>query len=256
MEGHNGRTTIQSVDRAIEILRCFEHEDELGITELGKRLGLHKSTVFGLVNTLVSNKLVEKAPGGDKYRLGIELFRLSANVRSGIREIGAPHIRQLVEATGETVNLVIPDGTDVVYVEKKESPHSMRICTSIGQRMPMYCTAVGKTILAFMGEAERDAIIRDMELTPRTENTICTREELIAQLTKVRNSGYALDDEELEYGLVCVAVAVFNKHGEPVAALSVSGPKQRMGENKISGIYGELAAHSREISRQIFMHTA
>ena len=249
------KTTIQSVDRAVEILKCFENEDGLGITEISRRLGLHKSTVFGLVNTLASNRLLEKKHDSDKYQLGIELFRLGANVRSGIREIGAPHIKQIVEATGETVNLVIPDGSDVIYIEKKESPHSMRICTSIGQRMPMYCTAVGKTILAFMGDAERNALIGSIELRPRTENTICAREELAAQLEKVRSTGFALDDEELEYGLVCVAVAILNKHSEPVAAISVSGPKQRMSQSKIAEVYNELAVHSREISRQVYMRS-
>ena len=243
------KPTIQSVDRAIEILKCFEPDDALGITEISRQTGLHKSTVFGLVNTLASNRLLEKEPGGEKYRLGIELFRLGANVRSGIRDIGAPHIRQLVEITGETVNLVMPDGSDVVYIEKKESPHSMRICTSIGQRMPMYCTAVGKAILAHMGDIERDAVIRSMgELTPLTENTIRTREELLDQLGKVKSRGYALDDEELEYGLVCVAVAIINKHGNPVAAISVSGPKQRMTQTKLSEVYNALVTHAREIS--------
>ena len=150
MTDNNGKATIQSVDRAVAILKCFGQGDRLGITDISKRLGLHKSTVFGLVNTMASHRLLEKETDNDKYQLGIELFRLGANVQSGLRDVCLPRVRQLVEATGETVNLVVPDGTDVVYIEKRESPHSMRICTSIGQRMPMYCTAVGKVILAFM----------------------------------------------------------------------------------------------------------
>ena len=248
MSYKSGGSTIQSVDRAIGILRCFGHGEKLGITEISKQLGLHKSTVFGLVNTLVKHRLLEKEPDGDKYRLGIELFRLGANVQSGVREICLPHVRQLVEATGETVNLVVPDGTDVVYVEKAESPHSMRICTSIGQRMPMYCTAVGKVILAFMDDDKRTAAVLNMELIPRTENSISTREELLSHLEKVRRDGYALDEEELEFGLVCVAVALTGKSGEPIAAISVSGPKQRMIPEKITGIYDELAKHANEIS--------
>jgi len=248
MSDKSGIKTIQSVDRAIEILRCFEQEEKLGVSEISKLLGLHKSTVFGLVNTMASHRLLEKAPESEKYRLGIELFRLGANVRSGIREIGAPHVRQLMEATGETANLVVPDGCDVVYVEKKESPHSMRICTSIGQRLPMYCTAVGKVILAYMDEKQRETVVRGLKLTPRTDNTISTRAELFAQLERVRQNGYAIDDEELEYGLVCIAVAILGLSGEPVAALSVSGPKQRMTQEKITGIYNELIAHTKEIS--------
>jgi len=245
------RTTIQSVDRAVEILRCFGPGDKLGVTEIGRRVGLHKSTVFGLINTLVSNGLLEKAPESDKYQLGIELFRLGSNVQSGIREIGAPHVRQLMEATGETVNLVFPDGRDVIYVDKRESPHSMRICTSIGLRVPMYCTAVGKVVLAFMDAERQDALIDGLELTPRTGNTIKTREELREQLKKIRAAGFAIDNEELEYGLVCVAVPILNRTGEPVAALSVSGPKQRMTCEKIDEMYNVLSVHSRDISHVI-----
>ena len=247
MSDKSNKVTVQSVDRAVEILRCFEQGDKLGVTEISRRLDLHKSTVFGLINTLVSNRLLEKAPDSDKYQLGIELFRLGANAQSGIREIGAPHVRQLMEATGETVNLVLPDGGYVVYVDKRESQHSMRICTSIGLRLPMYCTAVGKVILAFLGDEERSAAFMDMKLMPRTENTITSQNELFAQLSKIKSDGYAIDDEELEYGLVCVAVPILSKTGEPVAALSVSGPKTRMTYGKISSIRDELTAHAHDI---------
>jgi len=252
MSDGNNRSTVQSIDRAVEILKCFEHSDKLGVTEISKLLKLHKSTVFGLVNTMASHKLLEKAPDSDKYQLGIELFRLGANVRSGIREVGAPHVRQLMEATGETVNLVMPDGGYVVYIDKCESQHSMRICTSIGLRLPMYCTAVGKVILAYMTETDRGPIISDMEIVPCTENTIKSSEELLAQLNTIKKYGYAIDDEELEYGLVCIAVPVLNRTGEPVAALSVSGPKSRMTQSKIGEIYNELIQHSRDIERAIW----
>ena len=251
MSGSGDKTTVQSVDRAIAILRCFEQGDKLGITEISRRLGLHKSTVFGLVNTLTANRLLEKAPDSDKYRLGIELFRLGSNAQSSVREIAAPHVKRLMEATGETANLVLPDSGYVVYIDKRESPHSMRICTNVGLRLPMYCTAVGKAILAFMGEDERCIIVGDMVLTARTENTITSREELLAQLVKIRSDGYAIDDEELEYGLICIAMPILSKMGEPIAAISVSGPKLRMTEEKISEVHAELTKHSHEISRAI-----
>ena len=249
MNDKTGNKTIQAVDRAVEILRCFEQGDTLGVTEISRRLDLHKSTAFGLINTLVSNRLLEKAPDSEKYRLGIELFRLGSKAQSGIREICAPHVKQLMEVTGETANLVLPDGGNVVYVDKRESQHSMRICTSVGLRLPMYCTAVGKAILAFMNDKEREAIIGDMQFASRTEKTITSKEALLEQLDRIKQDGYAIDDEELEYGLICVAVPILGKSGEPIAAISVSGPKPRMTKEKIREVHNELMTRSNDISR-------
>ncbi|MDO4572835.1 MAG: IclR family transcriptional regulator [Clostridia bacterium] len=247
--GHT--TTIQSVDRAIMVLRCFDRGEKLGITEISRRLGLHKSTAFGLVNTLAENKLLEQDPETGRYFLGIGLFRLSANVQIGIRELGAPFVKRLVEHTGETVNLVVRDESYVVYIEKLESPHSMRICTRIGQRLPMYCTAVGKAMLAWLPPEEAAAILDSARMTAYTENTITTRAALRTELQKIRDDGYAIDDEELELGLVCVAVPIRDAAGRPVAALSVSGPKQRMTSEHIEAIRKALTSEAAAMSREL-----
>lgn len=244
--------TIQSVERAIQILRLFEDTEKLGVTEISRLLGLHKSTTFGIVNTLAVNKFLEQDPDSGKYKLGIDLFRISSHVQIGIREIGAPHVEQLMESIGETVNLVVRDDIYVVYIEKKESPHSMRICTKIGQRMPMYCTAVGKAIMAFLSRSETEAILARTEIHSYTDRTLRTKEELMAQLDQVRSRGYALDDEELEYGLVCIAVPVLDSNMKPLAAISVSGPKQRMTPENIARIFPLLSSHARQLAKEMF----
>jgi len=246
------KATIQSVDRAVHILRLFEDVEELGVTEISRRLGLHKSTAFGIVNTLTMNRFLERNQNSGKYKLGMDLFRISSGAQMGIRKIGAVHVAQLVEDTGETVNLAVKDDIYVVYVEKKESHHSMRICTTIGQRLPMYCTAMGKAILAHLEQSEVERIFAKSEVTPYTNRTICTKEELLFHLDQIRARGYSLDDEEFEYGLVCVAVPVMNIMNEPIAALSVSGPKQRMSAENIERIYPLLRSHAQTLSRELF----
>ena len=227
---------IQSVERTVQILRCFEEQELLGVTEIAAKTNLNKSTAFGLVTTLTETGLLEQDPVTGRYRLGLELFRLGNCVNADTRRLVMPALDALTEELEETVNFVRPEGGDVIYLIKKESPHSMRICTRTGQRLPMYCSAVGKVILALLPEGEQERIIRKFVFEPRTKNTIVTAEELRRELQRIRQDGYATDREELEYGLICVAVPVLDRTGRPVAAISCSGPQIRMTEEKIPQI--------------------
>lgn len=252
MSEKENRGTVQSVERAIQILRLFEAHEKLGITEISKKLGLHKSTAYGLAHTLAVNGFVAQDEETGRYMLGTELLRIGSRVQSSLRDIGAPHVKQIMESTRETANLVVRDGAYVVYIDKQESTHSMRICTSIGQKLPMYCTAVGKAILANLPWSEAEDLIDESGFEPYTENTVKTKRELIGQLDQVRKNGYALDNEELEYGLVCVGVPIFGRNRVPVGALSVSGPKQRMSADNIMKMYPEILRHAEEISQRIY----
>ena len=247
----NSEPSVQSVDRAIQILRCFENGDKLGLTEISKAVGLHKSTTYGIVTTLKNNGFLEKVEDTGKYQLGVELFRIVSTVQADLRDICRPHIRKLSEATGETINLVVPDGIYVIYIEKQESDRSVKISTSIGKRLPMYCTGVGKAILAFLPQYEASSILDKTKLIPFTKNTLTSKEDLIQQMAQTRENGYALDLEELEYGLVCIAVPIVNLKRQPVAALSCSGPKQRMGNERLEIISAEMLQHAGEISRML-----
>ena len=243
---------IQSVGRAIEILRCFENERQLGLTEISRRVGLHKSTTAGLVNTLQSYSIIEQDKQSGKYQLGIELVRLGSYVQLDLRDIGSHHVQQIMESTGETANLMIYSDASVIYIDKRESSHSMRICTTIGQRLPMYCTAGGKAILASMSLDEQESIIKGISFERYTKHTIKSINDLRKQLNQVLINGYALDYEELEYELVCVGVAVHDAKGVPQAALSVSGPKTRMTTEKIEDCYLDLKRHADMLSREAF----
>ena len=233
---------IQSVERAVRILQCFEDQDQLGITQIAKKAELTKSTAFGLVATLVETGLLEQDPATSQYRLGLELFRLGNRVDAGGRQRIISELTVLCEALGETVNYMRPEGSDIVYLVKKETSHSMRICTTIGQRLPMYCTAGGKAIMAYLPEERREEILRSFQFSAFTENTLLTAEDLRRELVTARTEGCAYDREELELGLTCIAAPIFNRFGYPTAAVSCSGPTTRMTPEKLRQCQEALTA--------------
>lgn len=242
---------IQSITRAISILRCFADKQELGLTEISNKLGLHKSTAAGIINTLKDEAILVQSQKNGKLRLGIELFCLSVNAKIELGELAMPHLDNLLHETEETVNLAIRDRVHIVYIEKKESPHSMRICTSIGKRLPLYCTAIGKVILAFMDEAERELVLDELVFYPFTKKTITDKRMLLETLAGIRTEGISYDFEELENGLVCVAAPIFNKYRQPVAAVSVSGPSIRMEKSARQHIKQLLLGESQAISDKL-----
>ncbi|MDR3342162.1 MAG: IclR family transcriptional regulator [Treponema sp.] len=242
---------IQSVERAIAILRCFEDRDELGVTEISEITGLNKSTAFGLINTLRKEKFLQSDEKTGRLKLGLGLFRLSVNVKLDLKNICAPYINELLQTTKETVNLVIRDEDNVVYIEKKESPYSMRISTRIGQQLPLYCTAVGKAILAFLRDDEIQEYIGRVRLKPFTDKTLKSKKELHEQLIRIRNEGYAYDIEELENGVICVAVPLLSWERIPVGGLSISGPSTRMTPEKRGEIRDLLLALATQINLKI-----
>lgn len=242
---------IQSVDRAIKILNCFENNEELGVTEISKLVGLHKSTTFGLISTLYANGILEKNDNSGKYKLGLKLFRLGTKVNSSLRHIVVPYLERLVNMYHETANLVILHDLSVIYLEKVESPLSIAISTLVGGRQPLHCTAVGKAILANLSsEILKDKISR-MELTKFTSNTICDKKTLIESLENIKKKGYAEDFEELEIGLHCIAAPILNHNNMPFAAISISGPTSRMNEDLCREIGLSLVQYTGEISQKL-----
>ncbi|WP_371371063.1 IclR family transcriptional regulator [Sporomusa aerivorans] len=241
-------TVIQSVVRAIDILKCFEDSEELGVTEISHKMGLHKSTVFNIITTLEKCHFIEKNANSGKYRLGTELFRLGTKVNISMRKIAQPYLERLASQFKETINLVIRDGNCVIYIEKIESSHSMRISTMVGGRLPINATAVGKAILAGLSDDELDKTLDELSFVKFTESTICNKNELMDYLKKVRLAKYAEDVEELEIGLTCVAAPIFDHTGKAIAAISISGPTTRMLESFREQIAEELIKVTRELS--------
>jgi DNA-binding IclR family transcriptional regulator len=238
---------IQSVSRAVSILKCFRGDAELGLTEVSRMLELHKSTTAGIINTLKSEGFLEQNEQTGKLHLGIDLFSLAINARSSLGELCEPYLTELLSLTGETVNLAVPSNSEIVYIAKRESPHSIRISTSVGSRLPMYCTANGKAILSTYGREKAASLLDGVEFVKFTDKTITSRATLFRELDLVTTDGVAYDNEEYETGIVCVAAPLYSRPGGPVGALSVSGPTMRMDEKT----RGDIAEILRGITRQI-----
>jgi DNA-binding IclR family transcriptional regulator len=224
------KTRLSSVANSIRLLTSFSgEEEELGITTLATRLRLAKSTVHRLAATLTGAGFLEQNSETGKYRLGVALFELGALVRRrmDVANEARPKLRELLEKTGETVQLGIVDHLSVLYVYEMESPRAIRMAAAVGGRAPLHCTAVGKVLLAFQ-PAEYVKRILDNGLAAYTPRTVTRREALLAMLDEVRLREHAVDDEESEGGLRAIAAPVRNHTGAVIAALGVAAPVQRL----------------------------
>lgn len=220
---------LQSVTRAIWALELIAEAGALGVTELGRLLGVHKATASRLVATLAERGLVERDPVSEKYRLGFGLIRLAGAAMAGLDLVRTAHpiLEDLADRTRETVNLGVLSGGAVVYVDQISGTRAIVSVSWVGRRAPLHCTSNGKVLLASMPEPERDRLL-DGPLERATPATIVDPKALVAQLREIRLRGYAQTLEELEEGLNAVAAPVRGTDGEVVAALSVSGPAFRM----------------------------
>jgi len=248
-----GPVMIRSVARAMELLRAFDGDArELGVSELSRRVGLHKSTVSRLLATLEHAGMLERTGDGERYQLGFAIVRLAGRAAraGGLREAAQPVMARLAAQTGEAIHLAVPDGSEVVNIEQIAGEYRLQATSWVGRRTPFHCVANGKAMLA----AWPDAAVAQRCPTPLrqfTPHTIATRPVLRRELAATRQRGYALALGELEEGLHAVAAAILDGAGQPLAAVSVSGPAQRMSVPQCER-YGALVAQAaREISARL-----
>ncbi|HEY5900860.1 MAG TPA: IclR family transcriptional regulator [Burkholderiales bacterium] len=247
------KARLSSVANSIRLLTSFSgEEDELAITALAHRLGLAKSTVHRLAATLAAAGFLEQNSDNGRYRLGVALFELGALVRRrmDVANEARPHLRELLEKTGETVQLGIVDHYSVLYVYEMESRHAIRMAAAVGARAPLHCTAVGKVLLAFQdADYAREALARG--LTAFTPKTVTRRDAVLAMLEEVRRHEYAVDDEESEEGLRAIAAPVRNHNGLVIAALGVAAPVQRMSKREMQTAVPVVMATARAVSARL-----
>lgn len=224
------RNPVQTVDRALLLLLAFERDgEELGVTELASRLGVHKSTASRLAATLEARGFLERSER-DAFRLGAELARLGRLALRGrdLVDLARAAMVELAETTGETVNLAVAEQNEVVNVAQVDGRHMVGIGSWTGRRTPPHCTANGKVLLTWAGSPEPD------RFEAFTDRTIVSRAELAAEVERVRARGWATAVSEIEEGLHAVAAPVVDSDGRCVAALSVSGPSYRMPEERLA----------------------
>jgi len=246
---------VQSVGRALSILELLADYDEgLGITEIGEKASLHKSTVHRLLGTLIYKGFVEQSEITNKYRISLKLYELGSKRIAGMDLVSASKLytKELMENTNEVVHLVVRDGNDIVYTDKVDANNTIRVMTSaIGKRSELYSTSVGKAILAFLDEAEVERIWAESDIKKWTSNTITDLGELKSELELIRHNGYAEDNEENELGVRCVGAPVFNHDGVVEGAISVSGPTIRVTRDKVEELGGLVKKYADLISREL-----
>ena len=238
---------VQSVERIFGIIEALAaHPGGAGLQQLAADTGLAKSTAHRLLASLVGLGYAMQDADNGRYRLTLKMFELSSGIvnRMDIMSVAKLHLERLAQRTGEAVHLVIRDGKDIVYLYKTESG-PMRMASRVGLRSPLYCTGVGKAILAGLPEQEVDEVWRHSTPKKLTERTITDLPTLKLQLAEVRACGYAIDDEENELGIRCVAVAIPGPGGRPEGAFSISGLAPYMSDERIRRV-ARLALETRD----------
>lgn len=245
--------TIQSVERAIAVLRNFsEREPTLGVNELSRRLGLHKSTISRILSTLQNEGLVRQDADTGKYRLGIGLVSLAGVALGQIdaRQVAQTHLDSLVSISQETANVSVLDAYECVTVDRAPSPQPLRYVGWIGRRLPLHCTASGQVLLAGLPLPERQTHIQ-AQLTKYTENTIVDQAALSERLNQVQQQGYAIVHEEYEVGFSAIAAPVYDRNRRISAAVSISGPSHRMDADQMRALVNPLCQATSLASRQL-----
>ncbi len=226
-----GRYLINSIIRACNALKCFSKEKaHFRISELSRELHLDRSTTYRILLSLEKCGLVEKDKRTGGYSLGMAAFEIGNTYLSRLDfiQISKPVMADLAMKVQETVHLAVLSDKEIVYVDKVDSPRSLGVMSKIGQRAPVYCTALGKVLLAFQVEEELGRIVNGIRLKPFTKNTLTSKNRLIKELKEIRNRGYALDQREYELDVECIGAPIRNHLGDVIAALSISGPQRKI----------------------------
>lgn len=233
---------VQALGRALAILNHLAAaEGGASLTEVAQKVGLAVSTTHRLLTSLEAERYVRFDPETRLWSVGIQAFIAGSGflkARDVVR-LARPHMRTLMERSGETVNLAIEDQGAAVYLSQVECREMMRSFARLGARVPLHCSGVGKALLSAMGEGDLARVLARYSLPAATPRTLTTEPALRADLERIRARGYAIDDEEHAIGLRCVAAVVFDEHGDPICAVSVAGPMARITDERMP-VLGEM----------------
>ncbi len=252
--------TIQSVSHALDILESFtKTEDELGVTELSKRLGLHKNNVFRLLATLEHRGYIEQNKSTENYRLGPKTLQIGSIFieQRECRRQARPIIESLMAASGETAVVAVLRGNKVIYMDSVETNKTVRAVSRIGAMLPAHCTAVGKMQLAVLPPAEVERLYPEMSLPHLTEKSIKTRDMLLAELKKTAEKGYALENEECDLEVRSVAVPVKDFSKNTIAAVGIVAPAARLSDEQLEkgSVVSLLQEAGRALSAKLGYNT-
>lgn len=248
--GGSAPGAVQSLGRALDLMEAVAMAEQgAGLSELAKATGLAPSTAHRLLKTLQQRRYVSHDAERGLWFVGVQSFTVGAAFLRTRNVVAAarPVMRQLMEESGESVSLAVLDGADAVYLAQIECRAMMRALARPGGRAPLHCSGVGKALLAALAEGERAPLYRRVDFIRYTEHTLTDADALEAALRPIAAQGFAIDDEEFALGLRCVAAAIRDEYGEPVAAISCSGPTARVTVDRVAPLGQLVAAAAAEI---------
>jgi IclR family acetate operon transcriptional repressor len=245
---------VQSLSRALKLLNALSyHASGLSLSEVAQEVGLPNSTAHRLLTTLQNERFVRFDGERSVWMVGVQAFRVgSAFVRSrDMVSIARPYMRRLMEQAGETVNLGILDRDEIVYLAQVECQKMMRAIAGPGGRAQPHCSGVGKAIMSRLDPEAARKLLEETALTSETHNTLVKVNDVLADLAKCRERGFAIDDEENAIGLRCVAACICNEHGEPIGAISISGPSARITDQRLPVLGGLANKFAKDITAEL-----
>ncbi len=244
---------VRSVVKVVSLFEILATQDEMGLTEISKNIKVHKSTAYRFLTSLKELGYVRQNPENEKYSLSLRLFEVGSEVlaRLNEREEARPVMKKLAEQTEETIHLGMLDGEEVVYIDKIDSPQTLRMYSKIGRRSPAYCTAIGKVLLAWAPPEIINHLLGQRKLYRFTEHTIIEPYRLKEELHQIRERGYAEDHEEHEAGICCVAAPIRNMSGEVTASISIAVPKLRFQDERLPYFRKLVIEAAREVSSRL-----
>lgn len=249
------KNPIQVSERIFHTIECLAQNGAMGLQELSTALDLNKSTVHRILNSLICMDYVRQDPETVKYSLSFKICGLSNQILSqnSMIDIARPFIKELSANSGETVHLVQLDGINATYIDKVEaSQNSVRMISMVGKSIPLYCSGVGKAILADMPDTKIESIWKQSFIQQLTEHTVTRFVDFMNLIEETRRSGYALDNEENEIDVRCIAVSLKGYNGKSTYAISISAPKDRMSDARILQLREMILKTKHQIESNIY----
>jgi DNA-binding IclR family transcriptional regulator len=250
---------MKSLLKAIDTIDAVAEAGNVGIRELSAITGFPPSTIHRIVTTLVEKNYFQQDPITRRYSLSYRFLELGSKFQqqTHLTAIALPHLKQLMTATRESVNLAVRDGDSMVYLDIVQSNYArLQLFTQPGARVPLYATGVGKVFLSQMQESELDAYLQRSDPTPYTPHTLVERDRIINDLQKIRSRGYSVDNQEMEEGVCCVAALIFEHHGKPAASVSITGAAMRVTPDRIEQFGTLVKTCAAAISSQLGFNPA
>lgn len=242
--------SIRAVERALDVLQCFTSQTpELTMSKISELIGINKSTVHRLLSTLEGKRFVERDPSTGVYRPGLRLLQMAslAMEQNSLRRLAAPFLQDLCNQYRENVNLALLDGADVIYVDIIEGSQRVKLAAVPGQRLPAFCTASGKAILAFLSEDHVKHVLEG-GMPGYTQATITSPEEFLENVQEIRGRGFAISEQEFEDGINAIAAPICN---QPIASISIAGPAYRLTRERMFEIGPNLLATAKKIAVEV-----